>query len=113
VKNPEISGHLLFTVFVAASTDDYSVNSSVPITFLPGSADRAEVCTPLTAFVDELVECEEDFSVLLALETPCSSLSLGNTVTAVTLVDGDGMSGAPEQARQTRQLPDQYCTNLA
>ena len=68
------------------------MNSTVPLTFSPGSADGTEVCTPLTAFADLLVESEEEFSVSLALVTPGSSLRLGNTTaTAITLTDGDGM----------------------
>ena len=67
------------------------MNSTVPLTFSPGSADGTKVCTPLTAFADQLVECEEEFFVSLALVTPGSSLSLGNTATTVTLTDGDGM----------------------
>lgn len=76
---------------IAATADDYSLNSSVPLTFLPGSVDGTEVCTSLTALADQLVECEEDFFVSLALVTQGSSISLGNTATNVTLTDGDGM----------------------
>lgn len=75
----------------AATDNDISLNSSVSLTFLPGSDDGAEVCTPIIATADQLVECEEDFSVTFCLTTVGSSLSMGNSVTAVTLIDSDGM----------------------
>lgn len=62
----------------------------MPITFPNGSADGAEICTPLTAYADNLVECEEDFGVILTLLTSAPSLSLGNNLITVTLIDGDG-----------------------
>ena len=49
------------------------------------------MCTSLTANADYLVEYEEDFTLMLNLETAGASLSLGNDVTTITISDGDGM----------------------
>ena len=49
------------------------------------------MCVPLTAVADNLVECDEDFTVILDLISSGTSLSLGNNSTAVTLSDSDGM----------------------
>ena len=63
----------------------------VYLAFLPGSTDQVEKCTHINATADDLIECDEEFKVVLALSTPGVSLSLGNNITAVTLIDGDGM----------------------
>lgn len=63
----------------------------MPLTFPIGSAYGAKVCVPLTAVADNLVECDEDFMVVLDLLSSGTSISLGNNSTAVKLVDSDGM----------------------
>ena len=67
----------------------------VPLTFSSGLTDQVEKCAQINATADNLIECDEEFKVVLALSTPGVSLGLGNNVTAVTLIDGDGMLPAP------------------
>ncbi len=45
----------------------------------------------MTVVPDMMVECEEDFTVELTLDTNKDSLSLGDSSTLITLVDSDGM----------------------
>ncbi len=61
------------------------------LSFASGSPDGAMVCTNVTVVPDMMVECEEDFTVELTLDTDKDSLSLGDSSTLVTLVDSDGM----------------------
>jgi hypothetical protein len=63
----------------------------MPLTFAPGSADGAEMCAPLYAIADNMVEPEENFTVLLTLSTSGESLSLGNSVTTVTVNSSEGV----------------------
>ena len=79
------------SLFSAISSDDFSPLSSVPLTFSKGSANGAKACTPLTAVADNLVECGEDFTVILELISSGTSIRLGNNSTAVSLIDSDGM----------------------
>lgn len=61
------------------------------LTFGPGSTNGAELCAPVTADSDNLVESDEDFRVVLTMVTPTgTSFHLGNTGTVVTLTDSDG-----------------------
>lgn len=46
----------------------------------------------LTAVVDNLVECEENFTVILDLMTSNEILRLGNAVVTVTITDVDGIN---------------------
>lgn len=62
----------------------------VPLTFVPGSGENTEVCTTLSAIPDDVVEGDEEFTVILSLTTTGPSLSIGNNVTTVTIVDSDG-----------------------
>lgn len=60
------------------------------LTFPSGSTDGAVVCANVTVIRDNMVECEEEFSLLLTLETATiKSLSLGNNTTSVVLRDSD------------------------
>jgi hypothetical protein len=77
-------------IYILANTDDYSQLSSVLLTFTPGSANGTEVCSPITVVPDDLVECEESFTVALTLVTSGASISLGNRIGTVTLLDSDG-----------------------
>lgn len=74
-----------------AGNGDYS-SLSVFLTFAPGSTDGAEMCESVVANSDRLVESEENFKVQLALGTlGGSNLRLGNSLTAITLTDSNGM----------------------
>ena len=72
---------------------DYSL-LNVPLTFSPGSADGAELCVPVLAEADNLVEFEEYFVLNLtflplSLESQ-NSLSLGNTATTIHISSNEG-----------------------
>ena len=78
------------SVPVAATNSDFFL-LTIPLTFAPGSADSAEVCTTLSATVDNIVEEDESFTVTLTLATPGPSLSIENNITTVAILDGDRM----------------------
>ena len=59
-------------------------------TFSNGSAHGTNICTNVTVNSDSEVESEEQFTVMLALVVSGTSLSLGNTTSAVILIDNDG-----------------------
>lgn len=61
------------------------------ITFPTGSAGGAEMCASVTVNSDHMVETEEYFIVMLALETSGTSLSLGRNTSVITLIDSDGI----------------------
>ena len=63
---------------------------SVPVTFPLGSMDSTMMCVNVTVFIDGLVECEEDFTLELDLNTDGDSIRLGNNYTGITLLDSDG-----------------------
>ena len=59
--------------------------------FESGMSDGSVVCANVSLSMDSLIECEENFTVELTLETIKDCLSLGeNTTTIVTLQDSDG-----------------------
>ena len=63
----------------------------IPVVFESGMSDGSIVCANVSLSMDGLIECEENFTVELTLETVKGSLSLGeNTTTVVTLQDSDG-----------------------
>jgi hypothetical protein len=49
------------------------------------------MCVFLSASADNLVEGDENFSLILNLMTSGTSLSLGNNVTVIAVTDTDGM----------------------
>ena len=58
--------------------------------FESGMSDGSMVCANVSLSMDGLIECEENFTVELTLDTVKDSLSLGvNTITVVTLQDSD------------------------
>ena len=73
-----------------SASGDYDI-LSVQLIFPSGSEDGAEMCTSVSANSDNLVEFEEDFTILLSLVTFGASLNLGNSSSAVTLTDNDGV----------------------
>ncbi len=61
-----------------------------PLSFSSGSTDGDRKCVNITVISDQLVECEEDFTAVLTLDTIEDNLFLGNNSTTVTLTDSDG-----------------------
>ena len=61
------------------------------LSFMPGSSDGDMVCYNVTILSDDLVESEEDFTVELTLNTIDDGIQFGNNITAVTLIDSNGM----------------------
>ena len=59
------------------------------VTFMIGDADGQERCASIVLSEDDLVECEEDFTVSLALVTSKPNLSVGTDMTTVTISDSD------------------------
>lgn len=79
----------LVTIATSAS-GDYDLLST-QLTFPNGSEDGAEMCASVAVNSDNLVEFEEDFTIALSLVTFGTSLNIGNNLSAVTLIDNDGM----------------------
>ena len=75
--------------FSASDPGDFAALSE-PLSFTPGEGNGERVCVNVTLLSDGLVECEEDFTVVLTLDTDGDSVSLGNSSTVVTLLDSDG-----------------------
>ena len=65
-------------------------NLTMPLSFTPGASNGERVCINITVLFDGLVECEEDFTVVLTLDTVGDNIFLGKNSTAVTLLDSDG-----------------------
>lgn len=80
-----------FIFSILATDEDFILPSSVPLMFASGSRNGTEVCTNLVANADDEVECEEYFTVHLALLTPGSNLNLIDTVTDITIIDSNGI----------------------
>ena len=60
------------------------------VAFMSGSRDGNRVCANITVLSDLMVECEENFTVEMALDTIKSGLSIENSSTTVILMDDDG-----------------------
>lgn len=63
----------------------------MPLTFSPESVNGEEICANLTVVADNLVECEENFTVTLDLMTSNEILRVGNAITVVAITDIDGI----------------------
>ena len=83
--------HLLNLFHTATSGDDFTALLAEEVTFLVGDADGQERCATIDLTDDDLVECDEDFTVSLALVTSKPNLSLGTDSTTVTISDSDCM----------------------
>lgn len=64
---------------------------NMPLQFISGSGNGAQMCANVTVIPDNLVECDEEFTLRLTLLTNKESLSLQNNFTSVVLLDSDGM----------------------
>ena len=74
----------------AISGEDFT-QLSEEVTFMIGDADGQERCTNITLMADNLVECEENFTVSLALVTNKPNLSLGTDKSSVVIEDSNCM----------------------
>ena len=88
---------ILYLLFNIATDEDFFLSSDMPLTFASGSRNGTEVCVSLAANTDDEVECEEDFTVLLALLTPGNNLNLVNTATAIKIVDTNGIQNCTQR----------------
>jgi hypothetical protein len=83
----------LFFSIAATGGRDYSPLLSTPLTFSAGSNNETVMCASITAADDQLVECEEHFTIAIYLVTHMGScLGIGNNETAVSLTDSDCMN---------------------
>lgn len=83
---------MLFFFPATSGHGDYDVLSR-PVTFPNGSGDGAETCVSITVHSDNVVESEENFTVMLVLTTTGTSfMTRDNTSTLrVIVMDSDGM----------------------
>lgn len=81
---------VIIYIIATSGSGDYQPVSA-PITFQPGSANGAEMCTSVAVISDNLVETEESFQVMLSLVTAGTSFTLGSNVSTVTLINTDGI----------------------
>lgn len=63
----------------------------MPLTFVPGSGNGTELCAPIITNPDDLIECDENFTVILALTTLGTSINVGNNISVITLLDIEGI----------------------
>lgn len=82
----------LHTIYVPATSEsgDYEQTYAL-LTFPSGSSYGVEMCAHMIVHSDNLVEFEENFTVVQALVTQGSSFILGNNRTAIALTDNDGI----------------------
>ena len=81
--------YLFFLITATNISGDYDA-LSVTWTFQSGYGDGDMLCEPLMVNSDNLVESNEDLRANLALETPGSSIHLGNNVSFITIIDSNG-----------------------
>ena len=72
-----------------ASSSDFNFAPS-SLTFMSGEGNGVNECLTVSITDDNMVECDEQFTVSLTLNTEGDSLSTGNTLTTVTIMDDDG-----------------------
>jgi hypothetical protein len=89
-QHPWSSLHYPCSFTATVADGDYS-SLSKTLVFPPGSGDGAMVCSSIAILQDNATELDEDFFISLGLVAIEESLSLGNNVTNVTLIDSDGM----------------------
>ena len=77
-------------ITTAFSDDDFT-SASRRATFGPGTSQGIVMCVSVAVYVDSLVESDEEFSIMFEVVTTGSSISTGNDVTAVTLIDSEGL----------------------
>ena len=83
---------MVILFFAATGGFDFSPLSSMPITFPVNSSDGEEICVSLDTFLDDEIEGDENFTIVLALSTPGSCLlNLGQDSTVIFLTDSNGM----------------------
>lgn len=80
-----------FPLPTAISGSDFTPITSMTLTFSASSNDT-EICVPVIALDDQLVECDEYYSIVLSLLSPiASSLNIASNETTITLIDADCM----------------------
>ena len=78
----------LNSISVATDVADYDP-LDMSLTFPIGTSDGTEVCANVTLTSDMLVECDEEFTVHLSLNSSKENLHLANNYTTVTIQDSD------------------------
>ena len=84
-SNIKIDNKKVPTIHTAISGNDFNMLLGEEVTFMVGDADGQERCADIDLVEDELVECDEDFTVSLALVTSKPNLSLGTVITTVAI----------------------------
>lgn len=79
------------SLLTTATAVDYSTPFTLSLTFVTGSGNGAQICASWTARTDDLVEGDEEFNLVLTLETPERGLNLGNSATNIVIMDVDGI----------------------
>ena len=80
-----------YIVFSASVEEGDFSPLNTALTFPTDSSDGDMVCANVTLLQDSMVECVEEFTVELMLDTNKDSLSLENNSTLITLLDSDCM----------------------
>ena len=74
-----------------ATAADLATPFTLSLTFVTGSGNGAQICASWTARTDDLVEGDEEFTLVLALVTPERGFNLDNPATNITILDVDGI----------------------
>ena len=77
---------------IAISPDDFT-ELSASLEFPAGSPEGTARCSNITINEDTLVEGSETFSVMLTLISMELGVTMGNSVTTVTILDNEGRLG--------------------
>ena len=79
---------------IASAGVDFAELMEQEVIFEVGVTDGMSRCADITLIADNLVECEENFTISLALETmdkPNIMLGAGMTTTEITIDDANSM----------------------
>ena len=75
-----------------SSDVDFDALSMQPVVFQSGESDGAEMCVNISIRNDLTVECDENFTVSISLESDKNNLFLGQDLTTVTIKDSNSKS---------------------
>ena len=77
---------------IAVSPDDFT-ELSTSLEFPAGSPEGTTRCLNITINEDTLIEGNETFSVMLTLISTELGVTMGNSITTVTILDNEGKFG--------------------
>ena len=80
---------LEYDYLLATSGLDFDPLVMQPVVFESGASDGTEMCVNISLSSDLMVECDENFTVSIFLDSSKNNLFLGQDSTTVTIEDSD------------------------